>query len=252
MGGVRTGVDGGLGICRIESPETQNALSPELLDALATGLEQLDADPAVRCIVLAGTDDVFATGADARALAGAAPEGAGASGFWHRLGAIGAPVVGGASGWALGSGFELALACDLLVASKTTRFGSPEVALGMIPGGGATQRLARAIGKNRAMELILTARRMSAEQAHEYGLVNVVADRKGWFEATTSLARQIAERAPIATRLAKRAILAADEPELERGMESERELLAEAMASEDRVEGVRAFLEGRPPRFEGR
>lgn len=252
MGGVRVGVEGAVGVCRIESPETQNALSPDLLNALAGGLEQLDADPAVRCLVLTGTDEVFATGADARTLTGAAPDQMATVGFWRRFAGIGAPVVGGASGWALGSGCELALACDLLVASKTTRFGQPEVALGMIPGGGATQRLTRAIGKNRAMELILTARRMSAEQAHEYGLVNVVADRKGWLESTMSLARQIAERAPIATRLAKRAILAADAVELERGLETEHELLAEAMATEDRIEGVRAFLEGRPPRFEGR
>ena len=252
MGGIRIAVDGAVGVCMIFSPETQNALSPELLGALAGGLSQLDADPVVRCIVLAGTDDVFATGADASTLAGNAPDVAAQADFWRRFAALGAPVVGGASGWALGSGFELAMACDLLVASKTTRFGQPEVALGMIPGGGATQRLTRAIGKNRAMELILTARRMSAEQAHEYGLVNVVADRKAWLEKTMSLAGQIAERAPIATRLAKRAILAADGAELERGMAIERELLAEAMATEDRVEGVRAFLEGRQPNFEGK
>jgi enoyl-CoA hydratase len=252
MGGARIGVDGGVGVCRIESPETQNALSPALMTSIADGLATLDADSAVHCIVLAGTEDVFATGADARTLAGAAPDVTVSTEFWRRLADVGAPVVAAASGWALGSGFELAVACDLLVASKTTRFGQPEVALGMIPGGGATQRLTRAIGRNRTMELILTARRMSAEQAHRYGLVNVVADRKRWMDAALGLAAQIAERGPIATRLAKRAILAAEEGEIERGMAIERDLLAEAMATEDRVEGVNAFLEGRAPRFESR
>lgn len=254
-GGVRIGVEGSVGVCRIESPETRNALSPELLGALISGLERLDADPAARCVVLAGTDEVFATGADARSLVGAAP--ATTSGpdpveFWRRFSSIGAPVVAGVSGWALGTGCEIALACDLIVASKTTRFGQPEVTLGLIPGGGATQRLTRAIGKQRTMELILTGRRMGAQQAHSYGLVNVVADRKRWLEATMSLAAQIAERAPLATRLAKRAILAADRENLDQGLAIERELLAEAIATEDHTEGVAAFLEGRPPKFEGR
>ncbi|MEO7198286.1 MAG: enoyl-CoA hydratase-related protein [Solirubrobacterales bacterium] len=252
--GVRTEVIGGVGVCRIDQPDTRNALSPVLLAAVIDGLEELDGDPTVRCIVLAGTDEVFATGADARSLAAGTPEAdanQGQADFWSRLSAVGAPVVAGVSGWALGTGCELALACDLIVASKTTRFGQPEVTLGLIPGGGATQRLTRALGKQRAMELILTGRRMGAEQAHSYGLVNVVADRKKWFEATMSLATQISERAPVATRLAKRAILAADRENLDEGLTTERRLLADAMATEDHVEGVKAFLEGRPPRFEG-
>jgi enoyl-CoA hydratase len=250
VSGVRVGVEGLLGVCRIDSPETRNALSPQLLDAIASGLEQLDGEADVRCIVLAGSDEVFATGADVRTLAATAPDEG--MEFWQRLGEVGAPIVAAASGWALGTGFELALACDLLVASKSTGFGQPEVTLGMIPGGGATQRLTRAIGKQRAMELILTARHMSAEQAYRYGLVNVVTERKRWLETAMTLAGQIAERAPLATRLAKRAILAADASEIERGMAVERELLAEALATEDHVEGVAAFLEGREPRFEGK
>jgi enoyl-CoA hydratase len=250
VGGVRVAVEGRVGVCRIDSPETRNALSAQLLGAIASGLEKLDAEAEVRCIVLAGSDEVFATGADVRTLAGAAPDDAAES--WRRLGEVGAPIVAAASGWALGTGFELALACDLLVASKSTGFGQPEVTLGMIPGGGATQRLTRAIGRNRAMELILTARHMSAEQAHRYGLVNIVTERKRWLETAMTLANQIAERAPLATRLAKRAILAAEGPELERGMAIERELLAEALTTEDHVEGVAAFLEGREPRFEGK
>lgn len=243
---------GAVGVCRIESPETRNALSPALRTELIEALEGLDADGGVRCIALVGTQDVFATGADARTLADAAPDDAAATDFWRRFGEIGAPVVAGASGWALGSGFELAVASDILVASKTTQFGQPEVSLGSIPGGGATQRLTRAVGRHLAMELILTSRWMNAEEAHRAGLVNRLADRKRWLEDTMRVAGDVAARAPIAARLAKRAIRAADEPEVERGLEVERRLLAEAMATEDRAEGVRAFLEGREPRFEGR
>lgn len=250
--GVRLELEGAVGVCRIESPETRNALSPALLTELIDALEQLDRDEAVRCIAIVGSQDVFATGADAGTLAEAAPDDAVAADFWRRFGEIGAPVVAGASGWALGTGFELAVACDLLVASKTTQFGQPEVALGLIPGGGATQRLTRAIGRHLAMEMILTARWMNAEEAHRAGLVNRLADRKRWLDDTMRLAGDVAGRAPIAARLAKRAIRAADEPEVERGLAIERSLLAEAMETEDRVEGVRAFLEGREPRFRGR
>lgn len=250
-GGAALELDGAVGICRIASPDTRNALSPALMEAVVNGLESHDANDAVRCIVLAGSDEVFATGADLTSLGGGgidhdAPE------RWRRIAAVETPVVAATSGWALGPGFELALCCDLIVASKTTRFGVPEVALGMIPGGGASQRLERAIGKHLTMELILTGRRMSAEQAHGYGLVNALADKRRWLETAVDLARQVAERAPIATRLAKRAVLAAERENLDRALVTERELHDEAMGTEDRVEGVQAFLEGRPPRFEGR
>ncbi len=250
--GVRVELDGGVGVCRIESPETRNALSPALLTELMEGLEALDGDGGVNCIALLGTDDVFATGADARTLAESAPDDAIAADFWRRFGSIGAPIVAGASSWALGTGFELAVASDILIASKDTQFAQPEVSLGLIPGGGATQRLTRAIGRHLAMEMILTARWMNAEEAHRAGLVNRLSDRKRWLDDTMRIAHDVAARAPIATRLAKRAIRAADEPEVERGLEIERRLLAEAMATEDRIEGVRAFLEGREPKFEGR
>lgn len=254
-GGVRIGIEGAVGVCRIDSPETRNALSPELLVALIDGLETLDRDPAARCLVLAGTDDVFASGADARSLARTdlpVAIGDDTADFWRRFAAIGTPLVAAVSGWALGTGCELAFACDLVVASKAARFGQPEVTLGLIPGGGATQRLTRVMGKQRAMELVLTGRRMGAEQAQTFGLVNVVTDRKRWLEGAMSLAEQVADRAPIATKLAKQAVLAADRENLDEGLETERRLLAEAMATEDHIEGVNAFLDGRPPRFQGR
>jgi len=252
-GTVVTRLDGAVGICRIESPETRNALSPELLAGIVTGLEELDADPAARCLLLIGGDEVFATGADLRSLGAAelAP-GPEAAELWDRLAAIESPIVAAVSGWALGSGFELALVCDLIVASKTAQFGEPEITLGLIPGGGATQRLTRIVGKQRAMEIVLSGRHIDAGQAREYGFVNVVAEKKHFRQIANDLAAEIATRAPIAARLAKRAILAAEREGLDQGLETERRLFAEAMATEDRVEGVTAFLEGRRPRFEGK
>jgi enoyl-CoA hydratase/carnithine racemase len=252
-GGVELDRSGRVGICRIVSPETRNALSPGLIVAIAQGLETLSADAEIRALVLAGSDEVFATGADPATLGATSadpPQEAVAA--WERIAAVEPPIVAAVSGWALGTGFELALACDMLVATKATRFGQPEVALGLIPGGGATQRLTRVIGKQRTMELVLTGRRMGGEQAFKFGLVNVLADKRRWLQAATDLAAETAERAPIAVRLAKRAVLAAEREGLDDGLATERRLLAEAMATEDRVEGVSAFLEGREPRFEGR
>ena len=251
-GGVVVELDGAVGVCRIESPDTQNALSAELLAGVVSGLEQLDADPAARCLLLVGTDEVFASG-DLRALgAGDSVAGPEPAELWDRLAAVESPIVAAVSGWALGSGFELALTCDLIVASKTTQFGDPEITLGLIPGGGATQRLTRAVGKHLAMEIVLSGRHIDAAQAHDYGLVNVVAEKKHWRQIAFDLAAEIATRAPLAARLAKRAILTAEREGLDAGLETERRLFAEAMATEDRVEGVAAFLEGRRPRFEGR
>jgi enoyl-CoA hydratase len=254
-GGVAIERRDAIAICRIASPETNNALSPALMDALADGLEQLDRDPEVRCIIVAGSDDVFATGADAASLGGVGHDplpGALTTTFWNRLDGIATPLVAAVSGWALGSGCELAFGCDLVVASKTARFGQPEITLGLIPGGGATQRLTRILGKQRTMELVLTGRRMGAEQANRYGLVNTVAPKGRWMEKALVLATAIAERAPLAVQLAKQAILEADRKNLAEGLEVEHELFVQAMASEDRVEGVKAFLAGRPPKFEGR
>ena len=252
--GVRTAIDGAVATCEINRPESRNALEADLMDALAAALEAVDGEEAVRCIVLAGCDDVFASGGDLRPRSGASggdptPE---APAFWRRLGALRKPTVAAVSGWALGSGCELALACDMCVAAERSQFGQPEVTLGIIPGGGAGQRLARVIGKQRAMELVLTGRRFSAEQAFGWGLVNRIAPRASWLQAARDLAGEVAARAPIATRLGKQAVLAAERLSLEEALEAERALHEQVLATEDRVEGVNAFLEGRPPKFEGR
>jgi enoyl-CoA hydratase/carnithine racemase len=161
-------------------------------------------------------------------------------------------MIAAVSGYALGGGCELALACDMIVASDTAQFGQPEVTLGIIPGGGGSQRLARVIGKQRAMEYVLTGRRFDAEMALEMGLVNRVVKKGRWLEEALEIAGTIAERPPIAVRLGKQAVLAAEETTLAAGMETERRLYELAMATEDRVEGMRAFLEKREPKFEGR
>jgi enoyl-CoA hydratase/carnithine racemase len=252
---IETSVDGHVALCRLNRPEARNALSPELMEELASALEGFDADPEVRCVVIAGSDEVFAAGADVKALAERSFEESlrhPAASFWRRLAGLKTPLLAAVSGWALGGGCELALACDLIVASETAEFGQPEITLGIIPGGGGTQRLARVLGKQRTMDLVLTGRRIDSAEALEAGLVNVVASKKRWLEEAMEMAERVARRPPIATRLAKQAIIAADETALSAGLEMERRLYELSMATEDRVEGMRAFIEKRKPDFRGR
>jgi enoyl-CoA hydratase/carnithine racemase len=252
---IETTVDGHVALCRLNRPEARNALSPELMDELATKLESFDADPEVRCVVIAGSDEVFASGADIKALSERSFDEAlyhPAASFWRRIASCKTPLIAAVSGWALGGGCELALSCDIIVASDSAEFGQPEITLGIIPGGGGTQRLARVLGKQRTMELVLTGRRIPAEEAHAVGLVNKITSKKDWLEEAMGLAATVAKRPPIAARLAKQAIIAADESALTAGLETERRLYELAMATEDRVEGMEAFLEKRKPEFRGR
>ena len=251
---VQTSVDGQVALCRIDRPEARNALSPELMDELATAAEGYDSDQEIRCIVIAGSEDVFASGADIRALRERTFQESlthPAAAFWKRLAAIRTPMVAAVSGFALGGGCELALACDMIVASETAEFGQPEITLGIIPGGGGTQRLARVVGKQRAMELVLSGRRVEAAEAERMGFVNTVVKKREWLDAAMELAQRIAKRPPIAARLAKQAVLAAEETPMTSGLEMERRLYEESMATEDRLEGIDAFLEKRKPKFRG-
>jgi enoyl-CoA hydratase/carnithine racemase len=253
---VETSVDeSAVALLRLNSPETRNALSAQMRAQLTEELRRFDADPEVRCMVIAGSDRIFAAGADIRAMAERdldAPRDPKGMAFWRALAETETPLVAAVSGYALGGGCELALACDMIVAEKDARFGQPEVTLGIIPGGGGTQRLARALGKQRAMEYVLTGRQFDAETAMQWGLVNQVAGKRQWLNAAIELARTVAARPPIAIRLAKQAVLAAAETPLAEGLAQERELFEQAMATEDRVEGMQAFLEKREPRFQGR
>jgi enoyl-CoA hydratase/carnithine racemase len=252
---VETSIERHVALLRLNRPDARNALSPELMNELAGELERLDPDPDVRCIVIAGSEKVFAAGADIRAMSERSFAEAlyhPAAGFWKRLAMVRTPMVAAVSGWALGGGCELALACDMIVASETAVFGQPEINLGIIPGGGGTQRLTRVLGKQRAMELVLTGRRVDAAEAHRLGLVNEVVEGDDWLEAALDLAGRVAAQPPIAARLAKQAVIAADETTISAGLEEERRLYELAMATEDRVEGMKAFLEKREPKFEGR
>jgi enoyl-CoA hydratase/carnithine racemase len=244
-----------VGIARLNRPDARNALSPELMAQLVEIVEAYDADPEVRCIVIAGGDDFFAAGADIKAMRDRSFQEAMLSplaSHWQKLWAVRTPMVAAVSGYALGGGCELALSCDMIVASEKAEFGQPEILLGIIPGAGGTQRLARVCGKQIAMELVLTGRRIDAAEAHRIGIVNQVAPANGWLEAAVELAAVVSRRPPIAVRLGKQAVLAAEETALGAGLDHERRLYELAMATEDRVEGMSAFIEKRKPDFKGR
>ena len=244
---------GHVALVRLDRPEARNALSPEMMDELGAALERLDHSDEVRAIVIAGSDDVFAAGADIRALRDRTFGEAlfhPTSVFWKQVAGCRTPLIAAVSGFALGGGCELALACDMIVASETAEFGQPEITLGIIPGGGGTQRLARVLGKQRTMELVLTGRRFTAKQALDWGLINKI--DKAWLNSAIDLARVVASGPPLASKLAKQAVLSADESGLSAGLDQERRLYELAMATEDRVEGMTAFLEKRGPDFSGK
>jgi enoyl-CoA hydratase/carnithine racemase len=243
-----------IALVRLNRPEALNALSDGLLARLGAELQTLDRDPAVRVIVLAGNGRAFAAGADINELAVAT-----SSAWvledpfrrWEAIRRIQTPIVAAVHGFALGGGCELALTCDLVIASRDARFGQPEINIGLIPGAGGTQRLTRATGKAVAMDVCLTGRFLTAEEALACGIVSRIVDGDVVEEAL-AVAAKIAQRSPVAVRLAKRAVLAAFETSLEAGLEVERIAFLAALASEDAKEGTLAFLEKRTPQFEGR
>ena len=240
----------------LDRPDLLNALSFDLLDELATALETLDADPACRAIVITGAGErAFAAGADIRELApqtSATLTTGGRFGAWDRVGAIGLPLIAAVRGVALGGGCELAMACDMIVAAEDATFGQPEIRIGVMPGAGGTQRLTRAIGKARAMELILTGRTMAAAEAQAHGLITQVVPSEATLDAALELAGQIASMPPLAVRAAKAAILDASERSLSDGLAREREAFFRLFDTQDQAEGMAAFMQKRPPVWSGR
>ena len=244
-----------IAVVLLNRPDALNALSDELMGALVEALRELDADEAVGCIVLGGSERAFAAGADIGQLAQASP----VEMYyqrrvdrWDEIRALWTPLVAAVSGFCLGGGCELAMACDLIVASETAKFGQPESGLGLIPGAGGTQRLTRAVGKSVAMDVILSGRFLSADEALRAGLVARVVAKEAWLAEAKRVARDIAAKGPVATRLAKEAVDRAFEGPLTLGVEYERRLLYLALASDDAKEGLTAFLEKRRPEFKGR
>ena len=246
----------GVALVTIDRPEALNALSFALLAELADSLEELDRDGRTRVAILTGAGDrAFAAGADIVELADQTPDrlrAEGRFGAWDRIGAIGIPMIAAVRGFALGGGCELAMSCDLIVAGDDARFGQPEIRIGVMPGAGGTQRLTRAIGKARAMELILTGRTMTAAEADAHGLVTAVVPAEATVDAALELAGRIATMPPLAVRAAKAAILDAGRRPLDEGLIREREAFFRLFDTDDQAEGMAAFTQKRPPVWSGR
>ncbi|MGH3027687.1 MAG: enoyl-CoA hydratase-related protein [Gaiellaceae bacterium] len=244
-----------VGIVLLNRPEALNALNDEVMGLLVDALTELDADDGIGCVVLGGSEKAFAAGADIGQMAEASAMDmyeARRIDRWDAIRRIRTPLVAAVSGFCLGGGNELAMACDLIIASETARFGQPETGLGIIPGAGGTQRLTRAIGKAKAMDVILSGRFLTADEAERAGLVARVVAKEAWLEEAKAVARAIAEKGPIAQRLAKESVNRAYESTLETGLDYERKALYLAFASEDAREGLTAFTEKRKPDFKGR
>jgi enoyl-CoA hydratase len=247
--------DGPVVVVTLHRPQVLNALSRETMDELVDALEAADRDDDVRCLVLTGSDRAFAAGADVTEFVDATPVTmltAYRFQQWERLRHLSKPLIAAVRGYALGGGCELAMLCDMIVAGESARFGQPEINIGLMPGAGGTQRLTRAVGKARAMEIVLTGRHVSAAEAYAMGLVTRVVPDEVVLDEARRLAHLIASKPPVAVRLAKEAVLKAFDTTLEVGLEHERRLFYLLFATEDKTEGVRAFLEKRPPSFRGR
>jgi enoyl-CoA hydratase len=246
--------EGRIATALLNRPDRLNALNGELIGELADALRSLDDDEDVRCIVVGGSERAFAAGADIGEMATASAMDMYAAKRverWDAIRSVRTPLVAAVSGYCLGGGCELAMSCDLIVASETAVFGQPETGLGILPGAGATQRLTHAVGKALAMDVILSGRLLSAREALDAGLVARVVAREAWLDEARRVARDIAAKGPVANRLAKEAVDRAYEGSLSLGLDYERRVLYLAFASEDAKEGLAAFLEKRSPEFKG-
>ncbi|NUQ83557.1 MAG: enoyl-CoA hydratase/isomerase family protein [Anaerolineales bacterium] len=246
---------GRVGLVTLNRPQALNALNHQLMSEVMDALEAFDRDDAVGAMVITGNEKAFAAGADIKEMAGKSAremQEADHVAVFGRIRAVGKPVIAAVSGWALGGGCEIAMSCDMIVASESAKFGQPEITIGVIPGAGGTQRLPRAVGKALAMEMILNNRTLSAQEALQYGLVNRVVPVTDYLDEALKLAEEIASRAPLAVRAAKKMINASYESSLTDGLAQERHAFYRLFDTEDQKEGMKAFVEKRQPNWTGK
>lgn len=247
--------EGRVGIAQLNRPNALNALNSELMGELIDALQAFERDDAIGCLLITGNEKSFAAGADIKQMATATVVEMMASpfiGYWDAIRQISKPIVAAVSGWCLGGGCELAMLCDTIIASESAKFGQPEIGLGIIPGAGGTQRLTRAVGKAIAMDVILSDRKLSAEEALRFGLVSRVAPIESYLTVAIEVATAIATKSPVALRVAKEAINASYESTLREGVHLERRLFNLLFATEDQKEGMAAFIEKRAPAWKGK
>jgi enoyl-CoA hydratase len=251
---ILTEVHERVGLVRLNRPEVRNALNNSLLTELMEALAIFDADEQIGAMVITGDERAFAAGADIKEMLGLSAVEMllrDRVAQFDRIRQIKKPVIAAVSGWCLGGGNELALSCDLIVASETARFGQPEINIGVIPGAGGTQRLARAVGKAVAMEMVLNNRTLSAEEARQLGMLNRVTSVERYLEEALALASELAARAPLALRLGKEAVNNAFESSLTEGIADERRAFYFLFSTQDQKEGMTAFVEKRKPEWKG-
>ncbi len=252
---VLTEIRGRVGLVTLNRPNAMNAFNQVMLTELFDALETFDSDDRVGAMVITGNEKAFAAGADIKEMVEASPfvmikEGRVEK--WDRIRALKKPVIAAVSGWALGGGCEMALSCDMIVASETAKFGQPEITIGVIPGAGGTQRLARLLGKYLAMEMVINNRTLSATEAVQFGLANRVVPVERYLDDAIAFAEEIASRAPLAVRMAKDAVNAAFETTLTEGLKAEKRNFYPLFSTEDQKEGMQAFMEKRKPDWKGR
>jgi len=252
---IKTEIHDRVGLIRLNRPEALNALNSVLMSELMEALIEFDCSPEIGAMVITGDERAFAAGADVKEMAEASPIDMLLTDYisiWDRIRRVKKPIVAAVSGWCLGGGNELAMACDMIIASETAKFGQPEINIGVIPGAGGTQRLTRAVGKAIAMEMVLNNRTLTAEEGLRYGLVNRVVPVEEYLDEALKLANAIAQRAPLAVRFGKEAVNQAFETFLSDGIAEERRAFYFLFSSEDQKEGMKAFIEKRKPAWKGR
>jgi enoyl-CoA hydratase len=244
----------GVGLVRLNRPEALNALNPQITSEIFDALEAFDRDDTIGCMVLTGSDKAFAAGADIKSMAAQTAADLLRQDFtdWSRMTRIRRPIIAAVSGWALGGGCELAMLCDMIVASESAKFGQPEITIGIIPGAGGTQRLTRAVGKAVAMEVMLGGRNLTAHEALAAGLVNRVFPVETYVGEALKLAEKIASMPRVAVQLIKQAVNQAEELSLSEGVAYEKQSFYVAFGTEDKSEGMNAFIEKRPAAWKHR